>query len=123
MRTSHHRRDLPAEHLRANIIKIGNRKLENWMTCGFQCSNRFIMFASFTQINKDAVVAIDIRTPKRFQRYRQDSFAILATRLSDDLLNPARKCGQRRIAQDRELVSAFVSCLPNDSSQRQAWVT
>src|SRR5690349_7783998 len=84
-----------------------------------QCLDIWIKLARLAQINKKAVCSINICISKWLKRHRQDSLPVLATGLSDDLLDPTGKGGQWRIAQDRELVAALEGGLADHSSQHQ----
>ena len=83
---------------------------------GRSAGHRIIQLARLPEVNKQAVISIHTDIPQRLKRDRQNTFPTLAAGLGDDLLDPAFKRRQRRVAQDRELVAASESRFAKDGA-------
>ncbi|MFK4398646.1 hypothetical protein ABIF31_005203 [Bradyrhizobium elkanii] len=68
---------------------------------------RGVVLAIGTQVDEEAVVAVDRRLANRLALDRDQALAVLAGRFRDQLLGPGAEIGNVRRGEDRHLVAAF----------------
>ena len=89
-----------------------HRDANDWMPCGFQCSKssftRAVAIVFQTQIDKDAIIAIDLRLPERLAFQRDQRLAVLAGGFGDQLFSPCTEACDTRRAGQGQLVAAML---------------
>ena len=107
-------RDLPAEKFFAQVVRIVHRDAHDWLTGALQRFNRLVLRRigrrAQSQIDKQPVTAVDARLAERFAVNRNQSLALFARRLRNQLLQPGAKIVNARRRDNRHFVAAELLC-------------